>query len=300
MDGENNLPFLRIGELSKRVGVSEHLLRAWELRYGLLHPDRSPSGYRLYTLADEFRVRRMQAFLKQGLAAAQAARAAIAESARDQAASAAALPPKLELPAAYLHLRESLDQMDEPAAQKILDRLLTDFTVETVLRQVLVPYLQEMGTRWVAQTLTVGQEHFASNIFRGRLAELARGWGEGVGPVALLACPPGEIHEFALLISGIMLHQNGWVIRYLGTNTPMEDVIDLTAQTRPALVLMSATAPERFATGVPQLSKLSTLTTLVIGGRGATRSIADQCGARVVEGDPVSAAQEIAAFFNKE
>ena len=31
---------LRIGELSRRVGVSPELLRAWERRYGLLHPAR--------------------------------------------------------------------------------------------------------------------------------------------------------------------------------------------------------------------------------------------------------------------
>ena len=31
---------LRIGELSKRSGVSPELLRAWERRYGLLKPAR--------------------------------------------------------------------------------------------------------------------------------------------------------------------------------------------------------------------------------------------------------------------
>ena len=58
---------LRIGELSRRVGVSEHLLRAWESRYGLLSPVRSPGGFRLYSAGDEQRVRRMQFHLAQGL-----------------------------------------------------------------------------------------------------------------------------------------------------------------------------------------------------------------------------------------
>ena len=70
---------LRIGELSRRVGVSEHLLRAWESRYGLLSPVRSPGGYRLYSAGDEQRVRRMQFHLAQGLRAAEAARATITE-----------------------------------------------------------------------------------------------------------------------------------------------------------------------------------------------------------------------------
>ena len=57
---------LRIGELSRRVGVSDHVLRAWESRYGLLRPARSAGGFRLYSDADEDRVRRMQARLADG------------------------------------------------------------------------------------------------------------------------------------------------------------------------------------------------------------------------------------------
>ena len=48
---------LRIGELSKRSGVSPGLLRAWERRYGLLRPTRSAGGLRLYSAADVERVR---------------------------------------------------------------------------------------------------------------------------------------------------------------------------------------------------------------------------------------------------
>ena len=73
---------LRIGELSRRVGVSEHVLRAWESRYGLLSPVRSPGGFRLYSAGDEQRVRRMQFHLAQGLRAAEAARATITEGPR--------------------------------------------------------------------------------------------------------------------------------------------------------------------------------------------------------------------------
>ena len=50
---------LRIGELSRRVGVTPDVLRAWERRYGLLRPRRSRAGQRLYTSSDETRVRQM-------------------------------------------------------------------------------------------------------------------------------------------------------------------------------------------------------------------------------------------------
>src|SRR5512135_3751407 len=79
MDTPDGPPVLRIGELSRRLGVSDHVLRAWESRYGLLQPVRSAGGFRLYSAADEWRVRRMQAHLANGLSAAEAARAVLRE-----------------------------------------------------------------------------------------------------------------------------------------------------------------------------------------------------------------------------
>jgi DNA-binding transcriptional MerR regulator len=63
----------RIGELSRRSGVSPELLRAWERRYDLLRPTRSPGGLRLYSARDLERVQAMQRHLARGLAAAEAA-----------------------------------------------------------------------------------------------------------------------------------------------------------------------------------------------------------------------------------
>ena len=60
-------PHVRIGELSRRVGVSAELLRAWERRYGLLRPERSSGGFRLYGREDEERVRLMQGHLEAGV-----------------------------------------------------------------------------------------------------------------------------------------------------------------------------------------------------------------------------------------
>src|ERR1700761_6348255 len=68
---------LRIGEFARRVGVTPELLRAWESRYGLTRPARSPGGFRLYTAADAARVERMQRGLEEGMSAAEAARAAL-------------------------------------------------------------------------------------------------------------------------------------------------------------------------------------------------------------------------------
>ena len=86
MEITGDRPLLRIGELSRRLGVTDHVLRAWESRYGLLQPVRSAGGFRLYSAADEGRIRQMQAYLAEGLSAAEAARTVLRE---DRNASAA-------------------------------------------------------------------------------------------------------------------------------------------------------------------------------------------------------------------
>lgn len=291
MEFPGDRPLLRIGELSRRLGVSDHVLRAWESRYGLLQPVRSAGGFRLYSGADELRIRRMQAYLAEGLSAAEAARAALGGDASTSPGYLAG--PRLTEPAGsepFAGLRQALDAFDEPAAQAVLDRLLGDLSLPAVLRDVVLPYLADLGDRWQGGTASVAMEHFASNVIRGRLAGLARSWGSGHGPQALLACPPGELHDMALMVFGIVLNRNGWRIDYLGASTPVEELERAVGATRPDLVVLVATVPETLEPLRPQLGSLARRAPLALAGAGATAQIATAVGAQLLAGDPVTEA----------
>jgi DNA-binding transcriptional MerR regulator len=294
MDTPEGPPVLRIGELSRRLGVSDHVLRAWESRYGLLQPVRSTGGFRLYSEADESRVRRMQGHLARGLSAAEAARAVLGEDNGAGAEPGRAAGPHRGAPAASElsgDLWQALDAFDEPAAQAVLDRLVSDLSLPAVLREVVVPYLTELGERWERGTASVAEEHFASNVIRGRLAGLARGWGNGHGPRAVLACPPGELHDLGLMVFGIVLNRNGWRIDYLGTNTPIDELTRTVEARRPDLVVLAATLPEHLEPHATQLTALARRAPLALAGAGATPHIAGAVGARLLTGDPVTEAE---------
>ena len=287
---------LRIGELSRRVGVSDHLLRAWESRYGLLQPVRSAGGFRLYSEVDELRIHRMQAHLADGLSAAEAARTVLREDGGASVELARPAEPSItastvgELSAALLR---ALDVFDEPAAHAVLDRLVSDLSLTTVLRDVVIPYLAELGRRWQRGTASIAQEHFASNVIRGRLAGLARGWGSGHGPRAVLACAPGELHDMALMVFGIVLNRNGWRIDYLGANTPVEELGRAVDATHPDLIVLAATLPETLKPLRPKLTALARRAPLALAGTGATPQLASAVGARLIAGDPVTEAEQI-------
>jgi MerR family transcriptional regulator, light-induced transcriptional regulator len=285
-------PLLRIGELSRRLGVSDHVLRAWESRYGLLQPVRSPGGFRLYSEADESRIRRMQAYLADGLSAAEAARAVLSGGADAAPGRQAEAYPALSAGSEPAALRQALDAFDEPAAQAVLDRLLADLSLPVVLRDVVMPYLADLGERWQRGAANVAMEHFASNLIRGRLGGLARGWGSGHGPQALLACPPGELHDMALMVFGIVLNRNGWRIGYLGTSTPVEELARAVDATHPDLVVLAATLPETLEPLRPELVSLARRAPLALAGAGATPQIASAVRARLMAGDPVTEAEQ--------
>jgi MerR family transcriptional regulator, light-induced transcriptional regulator len=282
--------FLRIGELAKRTGVSPELLRAWEQRYGLIQPTRTEGGFRLYSAADEAMVQRMQSLVSGGLAAAQAARLVLS--------GGEPAPPTVSASATTLedaaaNLTASLDRLDEQAANTALDRLFSAYTIETVLQDVLLPYLHRLGERWEVGEVSVAQEHFASNLLRGRLLGLAQGWGQGQGPGAILACVPGEQHELGLLAFGVALRRRGWRITYLGTDSPIGAVADIVPSLAPTVVVLLSMNPERFLDHAREIEKLANQVQVVIAGPGATPEVARHTQTHVLDQDPVSAAETI-------
>lgn len=282
-------PYLRIGALGQRVGVSPELLRAWEQRYGLLQPVRTEGGFRLYSSADERRVRAMRRHLDAGVSAAQAARLALADTPEDEAA------PSTGFAALRGELRAALDRLDEPGAHAALDRLLASLTIETVLRDVVLPYLHDLGDRWERGEISVAQEHFASNVLRGRLLGLARGWGNGSGPTTVLACAPGELHDLPLMMFGLVLAARGRSVTYLGPDTPVATIREALAALHPERVVISATAGRRLRAAKAELAELALEVPVALAGAGASAGLAREIGATLLADDPVTAAERIAA-----
>ena len=289
MNGET---VLRIGELSKRSGVSPELLRAWERRYELLQPTRSPGGLRLYSLEDLERVRLMRQHIDGGLAAAEAA----ALVSRTPVGDAAADTPALAPAGAQQELAAALDAFDEPAAQAVIDRLLATTTLDSFLSEVVLPYLRELGERWERDQVSVAQEHFASSVLRGRLLGLARGWGLGLGPLALLACLPGEQHELGLVAFGLALRARGWRVGYLGGDAPLDTVTRAADDLRPDLVVLSTVSDDRARAAADELRSLARRHRVAVGGAGAAGGAAEAVGAIALTGDVVVEAGRVTAL----
>lgn len=279
----------RIGEFARRVGVSPQLLRAWEQRYGLLQPVRSPGGFRLYTDEDADRVARMRRFLADGLSASEAARMALEAQA----------PVRGLVENARARLLAAVEAYDEAALQTVLDDGLAAFGLEPFVRDLILPALTEIGRRWEEGNAEVSQEHFASNVIRGRLLALARLWGRGAGPLALLACAPGERHDISLLAFGLLLRSHGWRVLFLGADTPVSTLKATAQVTGPAAIVLAAFDAALLESEATALRQLGRIAPLLLGGPGATAQLTRLARVRRLDGDLVAAADDVARLSNQ-
>jgi MerR family transcriptional regulator, light-induced transcriptional regulator len=278
----------RIGEFAQRVGVSPELLRAWEQRYGLLNPVRSSGGFRLYGEEDAARVARMRRALDEGLSAAQAAQVAL-EGDR---------PPEGLIEDARRRLLSAIERYDEAGVQAALDDALAAFGLETFVGDLILPTLAEIGRGWQAGEVEVSQEHFASNLIRGRLLSLARLWGRGAGPLALLACAPGEQHDMSLLAFGLLLRSYGWRVLFLGANTPIMTLTETAQTTAPAVIVLVSFDPGLLKPEAAALRRLARIAPLFLSGPGATESLGGRGRVQRLDGDVISAAEAVVRMSN--
>jgi MerR family transcriptional regulator, light-induced transcriptional regulator len=271
---------LTIGQLAQRVGISADVLRAWERRYALLTPHRTEAGYRLYSPDDVRLVQRVVALRDQGLGTGQAVVAARATRASD---------PDPTAPDRVQALARAVRVFDEEGLESAVEAAFASLGIAGTLRDVVLPYLAQLGDQWAAGDVSVAHEHFASQCIRRLVAQRESAPPPSGRPVALLATPPGERHDLGLLCFALLLGQVGWATRFIGADTPMASLQLSCQAVRPDAVVLSATREGVFLSRSAGLRRLAHEWPLALGGRGATDVVADELGAFALPADIVAA-----------
>src|SRR5205085_10755459 len=117
----------------------------------------------------------------------------------------------------------------------------------------------------------------------------------GRGPRALLACPSGERHTLGLVCFGLVLAERGWRIAYLGADTPVDQILDMSDRLEPAAVVLCVRDVRHVTSNADAIATLAARHHTILAGGGATARLAERAGAKLVEADPVSTAEDLAA-----
>lgn len=267
MDSSRNAPIYNIKAVSRQTGVPPDTLRRWESRYHILVPQRTDSGYRLYSQRDIDAILWLKEQLETGLSISSASEK-LRRMGGDPLAQEASQRPSLDNspPTAYPDLpqqhvtalrstsalREELiaafRDVDEAHAGSILNEAIGLYTLDDVCLDIIQPALVEIGELWLSNKVSVAVEHFASSFVRSRLANLFHSSPHTTkGPLVLVGCAPEEYHELGAMFLALFLRRAGYRVVYLGQNVPINSLQGMIRAMRPDAICISATRSETAA-----------------------------------------------------
>ncbi|MGZ8399298.1 MAG: MerR family transcriptional regulator [Gemmatimonadales bacterium] len=266
-----------------RTGLSPHVLRAWERRYGVVAPDRSEGGQRLYSDHDVERLRQLRQLTRRGHSISRIATLSLAELERleQQEPPAPAVPRAgaVESSAAAEFVGEALSAvrgLDAGELQAVLQRGAVTLGGPVFLDEVVAPAVEAVGHGWSSGSLSVAQEHMSTAVFRRALEWLGEVYRvEGEAPRLVVATPPGEAHELGALMVATCAAAEGWGITYLGPDLPVAELLaavrDIEARAV-ALSIVYSSNDEGFLAAIEATRVgLPEGTPLLVGGAAANR-----------------------------
>lgn len=239
-------PTYNLKAVIKETGIAADTLRAWERRYGLPMPDRTPGGHRLYSQRDIEIIKWLIEKQGEGLSISNAVDLWNELTASGQDPLPAPSQQLVTLSSANLDvIRKSwLDAclvFDENNAEQVLNQAFATHPLETVCVEVLQRALNEIGEMWYQAKATVQQEHFTSALAQRRLDALISAAPPPTRPYSILiGCTPGEQHIFVPLLLTLLLRRRGLKVVYLGANVPIQRFNETLQTVKPHLVILSA------------------------------------------------------------
>ncbi len=234
----------RIRTVSQMTGLSPALIRAWEARYRLVVPERTPAGYRLYSDEDVALLVGAQRLVQRGIAPMEVAQLPRAHLREASGAAVHEPPVTSSVVGSYGEHVERLIaafvRFNQAEAESLLSRPLSMLPPLEACRQILVPLMRELGDRWHRGEISVAVEHFGTSLIRAKLVMLLETIRHrGSHNTVLCACPPGDLHEGGLLMFALEAAEQGWQPIYLGPDLPLAALSSATKQVQPGLVAMS-------------------------------------------------------------
>ncbi|OFS72971.1 helix-turn-helix-type transcriptional regulator [Pseudomonas sp. HMSC08G10] len=219
------------------TGINPVTLRAWERRHGLIRPQRTEGGHRLYTAKDVQRIRDIQRWTANGLPISKVGERLIGDH-----------QPAPEPNSVFQQWRDDVARaaraFDARALEAVHGQLWTVLPKLTVLREVLLPVWHDLASgggfgersQWL----------YLDSFLRARLLMRLQMNQPEVPPVLLAGLQ--EQAEFELLCAGRLLSSEQQRVEVLACGQPFEELPLLCATLQPAalvVVVQGAISPQQ-------------------------------------------------------
>jgi len=265
---------------ASKTGLSAHTIRAWERRYGALSPDRTNTNRRLYEEEDIERLALLRVAVEAGHTIGQIANLPV-EDLRRLAVPVPSepRPPQVRIDrqqaATYFKAAEqAIESLDPDGLSDAFRRGAAALGVASLVEDVVLPLMEQVGQRWEEGALTISQEHLASAVARTHLDQIRSSFrAPTFAPRIIITTPSKQIHEIGALAVAIVAAMQGWHVTYLGANLPSEDIASAVRLSGARAIALSLVYPVDDSGLASELKRLRELigsgVALLVGGRAA-------------------------------
>ena len=292
-----NGPLYPIDAVVQRTGLSAHVIRIWEKRYGAVQPARTATNRRQYSEEEVERLTLLRELTGQGqsigyiaklptdqlrfmIAGGRAPRPEVNQAPRHGTGAAPLSAGLLDYALA------AIEAMDAYKLDATLKRAAVALGTQGMLHHVAAPLAQRLGSLWRDGVITAAHEHFATARLRAYLTQTPPMFAlSGREPVLVVATPPAQLHEIGALLVSAVAANLGWRVIYLGASLPAAEIAGAAIQHRARAVALSLVFPEDDPLLEPELIRLRELlpteTNVIAGGRAtaAYASVLERIGA---------------------
>lgn len=232
-----------IKQAAARTGIPVPVLRAWERRYGVVQPARTPSGYRIYDDEAIDRLRTMQGLVGSGWSPSAAAAAIVAGTAPSGRPASLEPADQAEIGSNLIDpFIDAVADLDAAAIESGLDDMFASGSFERIAERYLLPSLEALGQAWADGRIDVGAEHMASHAVLRRLtaAYEAAGVASDMDGAILVGLPPGARHELGALAFAVAARRARLPVIYLGSDLPAKSWVTTAVRSKARAAVIGA------------------------------------------------------------
>lgn len=262
--------------VARRTGLTQHVIRVWERRYGAVKPNRTDTNRRLYSDEDVERLALLRKAIEAGHSIGNIANLP-GQRLQALAAEATANPtlsPGTLVPGYVAGALEAIRRMEEAELEKVLERGIIHYGQHGLLEKLIGPLAQRVGELWREGELTASHEHFATAAIRTFLGRNSAAFSATVNaPVLVVTTPSGQLHELGAIMACAAANDAGWRVVYLGPSLPAAEIASAAVRNQAKAVALSIVYPEDDPNLPHELENLGKYLSpgihVVVGGRGA-------------------------------
>ena len=236
--------------LSEKTTVGTSTLRAWERRYGLLNPERTPKGHRLYSGNDAKQVNKILNLLDDGhslpviadMLKANKNTGNIERGSEETVVSEASSSIWTSFIETTLIANGdfNVERMDA-----IYNEATSLYPIDLVIARLIEPVLNNLGTVWIKHPERgIAEEHFYTSWLKNRIgARFQHSYTHAKGARVICACLPGSFHEVGLMLFALSALSRGYRVLYFGTDLPLDQLSYIRQRSAAKAIVLGAHMP---------------------------------------------------------